>query len=56
MRRITGTLHKTNLHLWSYLAQFYLDLEMYQTKAAEKIKHKLYIQYLFLEKKLPFMR
>jgi len=29
---------KTNMHLWSYLAQLFLELEMIQTKVVEKIK------------------
>ena len=29
---------KTNVHLCSYFAQFFLELEIFQTKAAEKIK------------------
>ena len=30
---------KTVLHVWSYVAQFFLEREMFQTKVAEKIKH-----------------
>ena len=29
---------KTNIHFWSYLAQFFLEWEMFQTKVVEKIK------------------
>ena len=29
---------KTNIHLWSYLALFFLEWEMFQAKVAEKIK------------------
>ena len=29
---------KTNVRLWSYLAQFFLDWEIFQTKAVEKTK------------------
>ena len=29
---------KTNIHLWSYLAQFLLEWEIFQTKVVEKIK------------------
>jgi hypothetical protein len=29
---------KPNIHFLSYLAQFFLELEMFQTKAVEKIK------------------
>ena len=28
----------TNTHFWSYLAQFVLEREMFQTKAVDKIK------------------
>jgi hypothetical protein len=36
---------KTNVHFWSYLAQFFLELEMFQTKAVEKIKTYFVIFY-----------
>ena len=29
---------KTNIHLWSQLAQFFLEWKMFQTKVVEKIK------------------
>ena len=29
---------KTNINFWSYLAQFFLEWEMFQTKDVEKIK------------------
>ena len=29
---------KTNIHFWSYLAQFFLEWEMFQTKFVEEIK------------------
>jgi len=29
---------KTNRHFWSYLAQFFLETEMFQTKTVEWIK------------------
>jgi len=43
LTRITGTLLKTNIHLWSYthLTQFFLEWEMFQTKVVEKSKHTL---------------
>jgi len=31
-------LHNTNIHIWSYLAQFFLEWEVFQTKVVEKIK------------------
>ena len=29
---------KTNTHFWSYLAQFFLDWEIFQTEILDKIK------------------
>jgi len=29
---------KTNIHCWSYLTQFFLEWEMFQTNLVEKIK------------------
>ena len=29
---------KTNIHFWSYLAQFFLEWEMFQTKVVQKIR------------------
>ena len=29
---------KTNIHIWSYLAYFFLEQVMFQTKVVEKIK------------------
>ena len=29
---------KTNIHFWSYLAQLFLERELFQTKVVEKIK------------------
>ena len=29
---------KTNIHFWSYLAQFFLEWEMFQRNVLEKIK------------------
>jgi hypothetical protein len=29
---------KTYVHLWQYLAEFFLEWEMFQTKVVEKIK------------------
>jgi len=34
---------KTNIHFWSYLAEFFLELEMFQAKLVQKItKHILH--------------
>jgi hypothetical protein len=35
---------KTNTHFWSYLIQFFLEWEMFQTKVAQKIKHTSYVK------------
>jgi hypothetical protein len=44
--RIKGTLHEDQYtffkHIASYLAQFFLELEMFQAKFAEKIKTHIY--------------
>ena len=39
----------TNIHFWSYVAQFFLKWETFQTKVVEKIKIKFCIQYFFFE-------
>jgi hypothetical protein len=34
----------TNVHLWSYLTQLFLEQEMYQTEVVEKkSKHAFYV-------------
>jgi len=38
---------KTNIHLWSYLAHFFLEWEMLQTKVVEEIKNDNYVQFFF---------
>ena len=35
---------KTNIYFWSYLAQFFLEREMFQTKIIEKIKTQFEVQ------------
>jgi hypothetical protein len=40
---------KTNIHLWSYLAQFFLEWEMFQTNVLEKINRDFYVQGRFFE-------
>jgi len=37
MTRVTVTLHE-DIHLWSYLAQFFLEWEIFLTNFVEKIK------------------
>ena len=44
---------KTNLHFWSYLAQFFLEWEMFLTKVVDKSKHTFYDQKLFSPKIVP---
>ena len=34
---------KSYVHLWQYVAQFFLDWEIFQIKIVEKIKHTFYI-------------
>ena len=33
-----GTLHEDQYNFWSYLAQFFLEWKMFQTKVVEEIK------------------
>ena len=42
---------KTNTHLWSDLNQFYFEWEVYQIKAAEKIKTRILNPVTFFRKK-----
>jgi hypothetical protein len=46
---------KTDIHLWSYLAQF-LEWETFQTKAVEKIKIHFSFSTIPFSKIVPFMR
>ena len=34
----------TIIHLWSYVAQFFLEWEMFQAEVVEKSKHTFYVQ------------
>jgi len=34
---------KTKVHLWSYLVQFFLEWEMFQTNVVEEIKTRFYV-------------
>ena len=38
---------KTNTHLWSYLAQFFLEWKIFQTKFVAKIKTHILCQITF---------
>ena len=47
---------KTNTHFWSYLSQFFLEWEMFQTKHIDKIKTYILCSVtVFLSKILPFV-
>jgi len=41
---------KTDIHFWSYLAQFFLEWEMFQTKVVEKIKPHILYSVTFFQK------
>ena len=41
---------QTDIHFWSYLAQFFLEWEMFQTKVVEKIKTHILCSITFLQK------
>jgi len=48
----------TNIHFLSYLAHFFLELEMFQKKLVEKIETHILcsVTFFFLSKSMPFMR
>jgi len=47
---------KTDTHFWSYLAHFFLEWEMFQTKFVEKIRtHILYSVTFFPPKNHAFL-
>jgi hypothetical protein len=41
---------KTDIHIWSYLAQFFLEWEMLQTKIVEEIKTHILCSVTFVRK------
>jgi len=41
---------KTKAHLWEYLAEFFLEWEMFQTEVVEKIKTHILLSVTFLRK------
>ena len=49
---------KTFSHLWQYLAEFFLEWEMFQIKVVEKIKTHILcsVTFFFLPKIVPFVR
>jgi len=55
LTRIKGTLHENQNHCLSYLAHFFLEWEMFQTKVVEKIKTHM-LRSVTFSKIVPFMR
>jgi len=47
---------KANMHIWSYLAQFFLEWEMFQTKAVQEIKTHILRSIIIFSKILPFFK
>jgi hypothetical protein len=41
---------KTYVHLWQYLAEFFLEWEMFETKVVEKIKTHILCSIMFFQK------
>jgi len=46
---------KTDIHLWSYLAQLFLDWEIFQVNLYRKSKHTSDIKYISFRKNVLFM-
>jgi hypothetical protein len=46
---------KIYVHLWSCLAEFFLEWEMFQAKVIEKNQNIFHVEYFFLEI-VPFVR
>ena len=42
---------KSYIHLWQYLAEFFLEWEMFKTKAVEKIKTHIICSMIFFPPK-----
>ena len=40
----------TNIHVWSYLAHFFLEWEMFQTKFVNKVKTRILYSMTFFQK------
>ena len=47
---------KTYVHLWQYLAEFFLESEVFQTKVVGTIKTHILYSKIFFRKILQFMR
>jgi hypothetical protein len=43
--RLRPRAHWAQLHLWEYLAEFFSERKMFQTKVAHKIKNTFNVQY-----------
>ena len=43
---------KTDIHLWSYLTEFFLEWEMFQTKVVEKMKTYILCSIFFFTENL----
>jgi hypothetical protein len=56
MTRITSTLHEGQDTLSVYVAQFFLEGEMFQTKVVDKIKIHILCSITYFYKIMPFMR
>jgi hypothetical protein len=50
MTRMTGAHMKTFLHLWQYLAEFFLKWKMFKIKCIEKIKRRILCSVTFSRK------
>ena len=46
---------KTNAHFWSYLAEFFVKWEVFQTDVAEEIKTHFMFSNFFFSKIMPFL-
>jgi hypothetical protein len=53
LMRITGNLHEMYVHLWYYVAEFYLEWEIFQIKVVKKSEQS-YVNFFF-SKIVPFM-
>jgi hypothetical protein len=40
---------KTNAHFWQYLAQYFLEWEMFRSKSRTENQHTFYVQHIFSE-------
>ena len=38
---------KTSIRFLSHFAEFFLELEVFQTKVVDEIKHMFYVKYVF---------